>query len=249
MKKRKQRKLEAIAEGDIAGSESEREAVERYKRKRMRDQRAREQKASRDNKLINGMSQDHCIEWCRGKPTWLARECRSEKVVAAMARLGMSRKKQAVHARVFVVVSPSEAMKSRAGLRTPAALLGCCLVSPSLLSGSRLGRAVKLHSAIAKRWDIWISPRCAAAYTELWTMIQACMACPKEMNWKLHHGKEEVDDWSPLKAKFAKTPSKLFACISNTEAREERFASWRNTFTMEKFLDRIVEVESTIRGF
>ena len=80
-------------------------------------------------------------------------------------------------------------------------------------------------------------------------MIQECMACPREVHWKLHHGAEDADDWTPLKDKFKKVPSRLFACICKAEASEERFANWRNKFTMEKFLDRIVEVESTIHGF
>ena len=103
--------------------------------------------------------------------------------------------------------------------------------------------------AIAKRLDIWISPRCTAANAELWAMIQECIDGPRKANWKLHRGAEYIDDWSPLKDKFKKMPTRLFACICQTEAGEERFANWHNKFTMEEFLDRIVQVESTIHGF
>ena len=131
IERRHQRKLQLAAEGDVTGSTAERAAILKQDQQRLRDQRARERKAKRNDTQVNGMSIAQCVAWCQGKSAWIAPECRSEALAAALARLGMTRVRKVVGARVIVVSSPAEAMRSNC-YRAPAALLGCCLVSPSV---------------------------------------------------------------------------------------------------------------------
>ena len=149
----------------------------------------------------------------------------------------------------MVVPCPSAAMKNNC-YRAPAALLGCCFASPNLFkSDSNLGRAVALRSALAaKTWDIWISPNCAAKHVELWALVKECMELTK-CHWKLHFGSEVEDGWTPLKAKFKKTPTKLLACVYNAEIGDGKFSGWKMTTTMTAFTGKIMDVESTIHGF
>ena len=249
IEKRRQRKMELVAEGDAGSTTAERAEILEQARKRVSDQRGRERKAKRSNIQVNGISIAQCLQWhCKGKSAWTAPECRSEELAKSLARLGMTRLRRLVGARVMVVPCPSEAMKSNC-YRAPAALLGCCLASPSLFkSDSDLGRAIVLRSAMAKRWDIWISPSCAAKHVEWWAFVKECMEVTK-CHWKLHFGSEVDDDWTPLKAKFKKTPARLLACVGNAEIGDGKFAGWKTTMTMAAFTEKIVDVESTIHGF
>ena len=108
-----------------------------------------------------------------------------------------------------------------------------------------------LRSAIAsKRWDIWISPSCAAKHVELWALVKESIDCPTiDSRWKLHFGTEADDDWTPLKAKFKKTPSRLVACVCKAELGDDKFADWKNKMAMAAFNEKIVDDESTIHGF
>ena len=250
IEKRRQRRLDLVAEGDAGATTAERAAILQQDRKRVGDQRARERKAKRNAVQVDGLSIAQCLHWLQGKCAWVCPECRSEELARSLARLGMTRMRRVVGARVMVVPCPSEAMQSNS-YRLPAALLGCCLISPSLLkSDSDVGRAVMLRSAIAKTWSIWISCACATKHVAFWALVKDCMDSTTDCCWKLHFSSEVDDDWTPLKDKFKNKPSNLLAVVSSAEIGDGRFAGWKNTMTMADFTEKkIVEVESTIHGF
>ena len=174
MNKLHSRRVQAVAEGVIDGDASLNGELELVKQKRIKDQRARERKAARDDIKLHGTTAAKLLVEISGRPSHILCE-KTPQLVAAMKSRAMKEVKPML-ADIFIVDLPSEAGQR---VRLVTAMRGSFHVSPSLLtSGGTFGIASKWRALSEIPRLIFVSSAAndqnATAFTLLKHVLDNC---------------------------------------------------------------------------
>ena len=215
--KLKARMVQAVAEGTFKGTPELKAEVIQARRKRIRDQRARERKAERDQKALDGVSGREALAKIMNKRAYIHSQVplRIRPLLqAALRRYGIQECEKH-KADVFVVCQPGHSDLGKA-LMTITALRGCFHITPQLLISNGLkGVALGWKEVAHITRVVFVSSACEERQKAALDFVRSILAY-----MSTHAMEIVVGDWDVLAAlteRYRKYPARVIALVTSEE--------------------------------
>ena len=244
------RKAQAFAEKviDADGDATLKDAARSEHQGRVKKQRARERKNARDALALTGSTGIEVLAKIQegAEPRYHVEErLASPQLLEAMDQLSFKRVDAICEANVFVVDVPGKGGQ-RVAIAT--ALCGGYHVSPEFITSKGIrGVASKLRCMARIPRVIYISEAVSARNKNFVDLLQNVLANCETNNVALVLDKG-WDALTDLKAKYVNNKSKLVALVRSIEIKHPVCADMRRAMTLEKFVDVMTVVDTTVRG-
>ena len=199
------------------GGELETEVMQ-VRKKRIKDQRARERKSQRDNVKLTGSTAAETLARIGSKTTYLEDNIASKAVLDAMNRFGRKRMASACNANVFVVGVPGKTCQR---LALVSALRGVTQVSPDILVSRGLrGVALKWKCLASIPRVVFVSQACHDRHRKTFDLFQEILRSfeTEGHQMQLHLG-NNWDDLTSLQGRYRNQKSRLVAITRSDELK------------------------------
>ncbi len=213
-KKLQSRLVQATAEGTHAGNVELRAQVKEVHKLRIKEQRARERKQTRDEIALAGGGRTEILAKIKGETVYVFDGLLSGDLTSAIERNSMSR--VALHeANVFVVPIPGQLASQRIDFATY--LRGAFQISVEfLLSDGARGLAAKWHAVATIPRVIYVSEGCNDRHRNTIRFMSDVLGTFAGSKIELVLG-DSWDRLAALKVKYKKNKSKLIAIVRKSE--------------------------------
>ena len=214
-KKLRAREIQAVAEGTLEGNDELHHEVRKVAAARIKKQRARERKHSRDVAAMAGMTRDEARQSLRGKSVHIASTVPTSHkpgIAAACRAMEMTLVDKHI-ADVFVVQVPGSAPKS---IMVTSAIRGSYQVSvAAMMSHMCQGNVLKWNDIAHIPRKIFVSSACYELQKAGIDYIKSVLASTSDNKIDI-----EIGEWGKLvalNATYVKTPARVIAVVNGSE--------------------------------